>query len=108
MCVCDDQQSLTTRVVLNTRYAPTVRLAGAVPRVVRLLEPDFRIRREDCEAAFSAQTKLCILNSPHNPTGRAFGEDELSIIGDLCLQHDAVCLSDEVYEGCVYVVFALL
>jgi N-succinyldiaminopimelate aminotransferase len=82
-------------------YVPTVRLAGAVPRVVRLEAPGFRIER-GVEAAFSERTKLCIVNSPHNPTGRVFDEDELAVVADLCRRHDVVCLSDEVYEGCVY------
>ena len=83
-------------------YAPTIRLAGGVPRVVRLKDPNFSIIREDCEAAFSSRTKLCILNSPHNPTGRVFGPEELGVVADLCKAHDVICLSDEVYEGCVY------
>jgi len=83
-------------------YAPTIRLAGAVPRFIQLKSPKFRIERADCEAVFSAKTKLCIINTPHNPTGRIFDADELKVISDLCQQHDVLCLSDEVYEGCVF------
>ena len=70
-------------------YAPTIRLAGGVPRVVRLKDPNFSIIREDCEAAFSSRTKLCILNSPHNPTGRVFGPEELGVVADLCKAHSS-------------------
>lgn len=83
-------------------YAPCIRLAGGVPRFIQLKEPGFKINREDCEAAFSDKTKLCILNSPHNPTGRIFDADELAIVADLCKNYDVLCLSDEVYEACIY------
>jgi N-succinyldiaminopimelate aminotransferase len=83
-------------------YAPCIRLAGGVPVPVHLYSPGFRMDRTACAAAFSSKTKLCILNSPHNPTGRVFDEEELAIVAEMCQQHDVVCLSDEVYAACVY------
>ena len=44
----------------------------------------------------------CIVNTPHNPTGRAFDAEELDVVAEFCVKYDAVCLSDEVYEACIY------
>lgn len=52
--------------------------------------------------AFSDRTKMCIVNTPHNPTGRVARRDELERVAELCVAHDVVCLSDEVYESCIF------
>lgn len=83
-------------------YAACVAMAGGVARRVRLEGPDFRIRRADLAAAFSSRTKAILLNSPHNPTGRMFGDDEYAIVAELAEQHDAIILSDEVYDAITY------
>jgi kynurenine--oxoglutarate transaminase/cysteine-S-conjugate beta-lyase/glutamine--phenylpyruvate transaminase len=51
---------------------------------------------------FSEKTKMFILNTPHNPTGKVFARDELQTIADLCKKYNVLCLSDEVYEWLVY------
>jgi N-succinyldiaminopimelate aminotransferase len=83
-------------------YPAAVAMAGAVPKVVSLVSPDFRIDPDELAAAFSAKTRLLILNTPHNPTGRVFDRDELQQIADLCIKHDVVVISDEVYEHLVF------
>ncbi len=83
-------------------YMPILRRAGAVPRLVRLEPPDWRLPRQALAAAFGPRTKLLILNSPMNPTGKVFEADELAVIAGLLQRHDAYCLCDEVYEHQVY------
>ncbi len=85
-------------------YLPCIRLAGGVPRPVMLQPPDFDLGAAEAavRAAFSPRTKLCIVNTPHNPTGRVASAAELELVASLCREHDAVCLSDEVYEACIY------
>ena len=56
----------------------------------------------ELKAAFTDRTKLIIVNSPNNPLGKVFEQEELNLIADLCKQNDVVCLSDEVYEWMVY------
>ncbi|XP_030311626.1 kynurenine--oxoglutarate transaminase 3 isoform X3 [Calypte anna] len=51
---------------------------------------------------FNSKTKAIILNTPHNPLGKVFTREELQIIADLCIKHDTLCISDEVYEWLVY------
>jgi N-succinyldiaminopimelate aminotransferase len=83
-------------------YVASVEMAGGVCRYVRLTPPRWAFDERELAAAFSAKTKLVILNTPHNPTGKCFTADELRVIGELAKKHDAVILSDEVYEHLVY------
>jgi len=83
-------------------YPVHVSLTGAVPRYVTLRSPDFAIDLDELESAFSSKTRAIVVNNPHNPTGRVFGVDELSAIATLCQQHDAVAITDEVYEEMVF------
>ena len=82
-------------------YLACLSMAGAVVRIVTLHAPDFKFKEEELRAAFNDKTKMIIINSPHNPTGRVFNTDELSIIASLAIEHDAIVLSDEVYDKLV-------
>lgn len=79
-------------------YLGCIAIAGAVPRIYTLRFPDFAIDTDRLEALFTDRTRLVIVNSPHNPTGKVFSHAELSMIADLCQRHDVAVLSDEVYE----------
>ena len=83
-------------------YLPIIRRAGGTPRIVRLNPPDWTLPRGELAAAFTAKTRLMILNSPMNPTGKLFGPDDLSFIADLLIRHDAYVICDEVYEHLTY------
>lgn len=83
-------------------YAASIALAGAQRRTVVLRAPDFAIDPDELAAAFSSRTKLVLLNSPHNPLGKVFTPDELALVGRLAAEHDAVVVSDEVYEHLTY------
>jgi len=83
-------------------YRASVACAGAVPRYVTLQAPDWRFDPEALESAFSSRTRLILLNTPNNPTGKVYGRAELEHIADLCRRHDCLCVSDEVYEHLVY------
>ena len=87
---------------LYDSYVPIVRRAGAEPRLVRLDPPDWRVSRENLDAAFSARTKLVLLNTPMNPAGKVFAEEELALVADLVQRHDAYAVCDEVYEHIVF------
>ncbi len=83
-------------------YGPDAILSGAVPRYVTLHEPDWSIDEAELRAAFTPRTRGLVLNSPHNPTGKVFSREELDLIAELCATHDALCLTDEIYEHIVY------
>ncbi len=79
-------------------YLPIVRRAGAVPKLVRVTPPDWRLERAELEAAFSEKTKLILLNSPMNPAAKVFSRDELALIAEMLERYDAYAVCDEVYE----------
>ena len=83
-------------------YRACTSLAGATPRFVTLRAPSFRWNEDELRAAFSDRTKLVVLNTPHNPTGRVFSREEISLLAELCVRHDVLCLADEVYDRLVY------
>ena len=83
-------------------YLPIVRLAGGVPRIVRLEPPDWALSEASLEGAFSPATKLIVLNSPHNPVGKVFSDGELDLIARLLRRFDAYAVCDEVYEHLVF------
>ncbi|HYI68017.1 MAG TPA: aminotransferase class I/II-fold pyridoxal phosphate-dependent enzyme [Candidatus Limnocylindrales bacterium] len=83
-------------------YGPDAILSGAVPRYVTLHEPDWRIEEDELRAAFGPRTRAIILNSPHNPTGKVFTRAELDLIAALAQEHDALVLTDDIYEHIVY------
>jgi len=82
-------------------YLACLSMAGAVPKIVTLHAPDFTFDEEELTSAFSDKTKMIIVNTPHNPTGRVFTRDELGIIANLATKHNVIVLSDEVYDKLV-------
>jgi len=85
-------------------YAASIALAGAVRRLVTLRVHDGRygFDPDELRAAFGPRTRLVLLNSPHNPTGKVFTAGELAQIAELCVEHDAFAVTDEVYEHLVF------
>lgn len=83
-------------------YLPLVRRAGAVPRLVRVTPPDWRLDGAALAAAFGPKTKAVLLNNPMNPAAKVFSADELMLIAELVVAHDAYAICDEVYEHIVF------
>jgi L-glutamine---4-(methylsulfanyl)-2-oxobutanoate aminotransferase len=83
-------------------YGPDCILSGAVPRYVALRPPDWSFDEGELRAAFSSRTRAIVVNTPHNPTGKVFSNQELTLIADLCQEHDAIAITDEIYEHLVY------
>jgi aminotransferase len=83
-------------------YGPDCILSGATPRYVTLHEPDFHIDMDELEAAFNPRTRAIVVNTPNNPTGKVYSRAELTVIAELCQAHDAVAITDEIYEHLVY------
>lgn len=83
-------------------YAATIALAGGVRRTSVLRFPDFAVDEASLRAAFSSRTRVVLLNTPHNPTGKVFTRAELELICSLAREHDAWIVTDEVYEHLVF------
>lgn len=87
---------------LYDSYLPIIRRAGGVPRLVRVAPPDWSLPRDELAAAFTDRTRLLVLNTPANPSGKVYGRDELEFLAGLLDRHGAVAVCDEVYEHLVY------
>ncbi|CAL8278652.1 unnamed protein product [Merluccius merluccius] len=91
-------------------YQPMVKMAGGTPVFVPLRpsggsnpsSADWVLSAEELASKFTAKTKAIIINTPNNPIGKVYKTEELQVIADLCIQHNVVCISDEVYEWLTY------
>ena len=83
-------------------YAAGIAMAGAVRRPVLLRGPESSYVPEELEAAIGPRTRLILLNSPHNPTGKVCSRAELEHVAELAVRHDLLVVTDEVYEHIVY------
>jgi aspartate/methionine/tyrosine aminotransferase len=83
-------------------YGPDADIAGARPVYVPLRPPENVFDRDELRKAFGPRTKAIIVNTPNNPTGRVFTRDELTFIASLCIEHDVVAVTDEIYEHIRY------
>jgi aminotransferase len=83
-------------------YGPGCIIAGAEPVWVPLEPPDFRFDPDRLRRAVTPRTRAVIFNSPNNPSGRVFDRTDLEAIADLCLRHDLLAITDEIYEHIVY------
>lgn len=79
-------------------YGAVIGLSGATHTTAPLLAPDFQPDAATLEAAFSDRTRIVVVNNPHNPTGSVFDRESLELIVALAERHDAIIVTDEVYE----------
>jgi N-succinyldiaminopimelate aminotransferase len=87
---------------LYDSYAAGIAMAGARRSPVTLRPPDWHLDPDALADAISARTRLLLLNTPHNPTGKVFDTAELEQIAEACREHDLIAVADEVYEHLVY------
>lgn len=87
---------------LYDAYLPLIRRAGGVPRLVKLSPPHWRFDRAMLEAAFSPRTRFVVLNNPINPAGAVLPREDLALLAEFCIAHDAVAICDEVWEQVVF------
>ena len=83
-------------------YGPGCIISAAEPVFVPLEPPDFSFDPDRLAKAVGPRTKAIIFNSPNNPTGKVFTRQELQLIADLCLKHDLLAITDEIYEHIIF------
>ncbi|MCB1044963.1 MAG: aminotransferase class I/II-fold pyridoxal phosphate-dependent enzyme [Acidobacteria bacterium] len=98
MAICNPGDEIVVFEPTYDTYNPIIEMCGGTPVPVRLHPPAFAFDPDELAQAFSKKTRAIIVNSPHNPTGRVFNRPELQIIRDLCVTHNAIAITDEVYE----------
>lgn len=83
-------------------YAPAIKLLGGLVKPFELQAPDYKIDWEMVKKLFTANTKMIIINSPHNPTGSILRKDDIDALIKLTKNTDILILSDEVYEHIIF------
>jgi N-succinyldiaminopimelate aminotransferase len=83
-------------------YAACIAMAGAERRPITLRAPDFAFDPDDLRRVVTPRTRLILLNSPHNPTGKVFTAEELAAIAAVAIEHDLLVITDDVYEHLVF------
>ena len=107
LAVCNAGDEVVIFEPFYENYGPDAVLSGARPKFVKLRPPSdqndgWTFDERELRAAFDRHTKAIILNTPNNPTGKAFTRQELELIRDLCLEFDVLAITDEIYEHILY------
>jgi N-succinyldiaminopimelate aminotransferase len=102
LALCEAGDEVVTFEPYYDSYAACIALAGAQRRVVTLRAPDYAFDPDELRRAITPRSKLILLNSPHNPTGKVFSLGELQLVADLAQEHDLLVVTDEVYEHLVF------
>jgi aspartate/methionine/tyrosine aminotransferase len=79
-------------------YVPDILMAGGSPRTITLQPPDWHFDRQALVDLLTPRTRLVLINTPHNPTGKMFSREELAFVASLCRERDVLVVTDEVYE----------
>jgi len=98
LALCDTGEEVLVFEPYYDSYAACIAMAGGVRRPVTLRAPDYGFDPDALRRAVTPRTRLVLLNSPHNPTGKVFTREELEQVAALCVEHDLVAITDEVYE----------
>jgi len=83
-------------------YVPITYLAQSKPMFVSLSKENYSIDEEVLKSNITKKTKAIMINSPHNPTGKVFSPEDFKIISDLCIDHDILVITDEIYEHIIF------
>ena len=83
-------------------YVPNLIMAGVTPRYVPLRGDQWNFDPDELAKSFTARTRAIIINTPHNPTGKVYARNELRLISELCIKHNVIAITDEVYEHILY------
>jgi N-succinyldiaminopimelate aminotransferase len=105
LAFCDPGDEVVVLEPLYDSYGATIAFAGARRRTVTLRPPEFRLTAAALQEAITGgagRARVLLLNSPHNPTGRVLDAGELALVARACVEHDLICVSDEVYEHLVF------
>ena len=102
LSLCEPGDEVVTFEPYYDSYSACIAMAGATHRLVQLTPPGYTFDPEALRAAITPRTRLLLVNSPHNPTGKVLSRDELDVIAALCLEHDLIAVTDEVYEHIVF------
>ncbi len=103
LALCDEGDEVILPSPYWVSYPEMIKVAGGKPVVLKTTqEDDFKIKPELLREAITSRTKLFILNSPSNPTGMVYAQDELKLLSNILVDSGTYCISDEIYEKIIY------
>jgi N-succinyldiaminopimelate aminotransferase len=102
LALCETGDEVVVFEPFYDSYGAAAAMGGAQLRPVPLEPPDWTFDPDRLASAIGPRTRLILLNSPHNPTGKVFGPEELELIARVCSERDLVAVTDEVYEHLVF------
>ena len=102
LAITNDGDEVVVFEPFYENYHPDTQLCGAARKLVSLRPPEWTFNPDELRAAFSSRTKAIIINTPNNPTGKVFSREELEFIAKLCVEFDALAITDEIYEHIIY------
>ena len=102
LALCETGDEVVTFEPWYDIYGANIAMAGATKKVVTLRPPHYAFEESEFLAALSPKTRLILLNSPHNPTGKVFSREELEFIAKVAVERDLLVVTDEVYEHLVF------
>ncbi|MBM37186.1 MAG: aminotransferase [Acidimicrobiaceae bacterium] len=102
LALCETGDEVVTFEPWYDIYGANIAMAGAVKKVVTLRPPHYNFEESEFLATLSPKTRLILLNSPHNPTGKVFSREELEFIAKVAVDRDLLVVTDEVYEHLVF------
>jgi len=100
--LCDTGDEVLVLEPTYDSYQACIALAGAVPRFVTLRPPHYDLDLDALRAAITPKTRLLLLNTPHNPTGKVLTREETAAVAALAVEHDLTVVTDEVYEHLIF------
>jgi aspartate/methionine/tyrosine aminotransferase len=102
LAVCNPGDEVVIFEPFYENFGPDAIVSGATPLFVPLRAPEFQPDAEALKRAMARKPKAVIVNTPGNPTGRIFTDATLRLIAELCVAHDVLAITDEIYEHMVY------
>jgi N-succinyldiaminopimelate aminotransferase len=102
IALLDTGDEVITFEPMYDMYAACAAMSGATVKPVTLRPPDYHADIDEVRNAITPRTKLILLNTPHNPTGKVFDRAEIQAIADLAIEHDLIVVTDEVYEHLIF------
>lgn len=103
LALVDDGDEVIMAVPYWVSYPELVKLAGGVPiMIMGSADNQYKLTPELVEEHISDRTKVMIINSPNNPAGTIYREDELAALAEVAKKHDLMIVSDEIYEELIY------
>lgn len=102
LAVVDPGEEVIVLEPFYENYGPDAILCDASPVFLALSPPDFRIDPGRLRSVVTPRTRAIVINTPNNPTGRVFDPDEMAAVAELCVEHDLLAITDEIYEHIIF------